>query len=529
MGFIAAALLLAGCATGGDRQAGDPGSDTARSDGGFEFKDGPICTDEAPGDPVAGGTLTLAMLTEPPAIDPAVTRPPAATGGVEVLAVFEPLLRYDPAAKKYVPQLAEAVEANDDFSQYTVTLREDATFSDGSPVDAEAVKWSMERYAKTPTAPDGALWNSSVSAVEVTDERTVQITLAKPWSTFEVMLSLGPGMIVAPSSGAGEAFTPIGAGPFVLDKHVPRESITMSANEKYWAGKPHLEGVRFIYLGSAQTNIETLQSGGAQVAMLRSPNQVQDLFAEDEYCGSMAMIGGGAVLQINADEGRPGSDPRVRKALQLAIDPKVVYERAFDGKGIHSSSLFPEYSQWHTEQQGLEPDPEEAKRLIEEAKADGFDGTVKYLGTSSGQDVALAVQAQWEAVGLTVEVDLLRSVPEQVERIFKKDYDTVYWAVGIMESDVYGRLSAALHSDGNQLFGTATTPERDALIDKFRSAPDAESQQRILNELQQSINDDVPFVSLGAMSDVLAWPKNVHGIEPAGYGTVLLGRAWIAP
>lgn len=521
---IATVAVATACSTAPPDPTGPDGDATAGTDGGFAFRDGLVCPDQEAGDPAAGGTLTLAMLTEPQAVDPAVNRAPAATGGVEVLAVFEPLMRYDPQTQEYVPQLAEAVEVNDDFTEYTVTLRTDATFSDGSPVDADAVVWSMNRYAETPTAPDGPLWNASVASVTASDERTVVITLNEPWSTFEVMLSIGPGMIVAPSSTDDSL---IGAGPFVLEAHTPREDITMTANESYWAGEPPLDGARFIYLGSAQTSVETMESGGAHAAFLRNPDMVEDLFATGDYCGNVGMIAGGSVIQINAGEGRPGADPRVRRAMQLAMDPQVIHDRAFDGKGIASSQLFPEYSKWHTDEQGLPYDPEEAAHLIEEAKADGFDGTVQYVGSASGQDTALAVKAQWEAVGLTVEVDLIRTVPEMIERIMTQQYDAVYWAIGVMESDVYGRVSATLHSGGNQVFGMSTNPERDELIEQFRAASDDAERVELLNQLQAELNQDVPFVTVGALSDVIAWPDNVHGITPGGQGTILLGSAWI--
>src|SRR5699024_9213197 len=121
---------------------------------------------------------------------------------------------------------------------------------------------------------------------------------------------------------------------------------------------------------------------------------------------------------INAEEGFPGNDVRVRKAIQLAIDPQIPMDRAFDGAVAGSTSLFPDWSSLATPTRGPEPNIEEARRLLEEAKADGYDGKIEYMDNADGDNRkrALAVQAQLEAAGFEVELELTRTIAERIQR-----------------------------------------------------------------------------------------------------------------
>src|SRR5690606_11120694 len=136
------------------------------------------------------------------------------------------LVRYDPETAEYEPHVAESLEANDDSTVWTLTLRDGVNFSDGTPLDADAVVASIERYL----ADDGgqaSLWSSKVASTEVTDDRTVTFTLTEPWVDFEYMLATAPGMIMAPAAYAGDEFTPIGAGPFTFGHYRPNEELLL--------------------------------------------------------------------------------------------------------------------------------------------------------------------------------------------------------------------------------------------------------------------------------------------------------------
>lgn len=521
---LAVALGLGACSTR-EADTDGPGGEEQQA---VQYQEGFINMEEPAGDPVAGGTLTVAAFIEPRTLDPAALLPAGSSGGIELLNIYDSLLRYDTKDKELVPQLAEDVEANDDFTEYTVRLRSEAVFSDGTPVNAEAVKASMDRYSSAKTAPEGALWRGHVASIEATDEWTVLISLKDSFPGFPNLLAGGPGMIVAPAAIAGGDFTPIGAGPFVVAAVHPGESVEMDRNPKYWQGEPPLESVRFVYYNDDNVALDALEAGSVDVAFLRYPNFVETVL-EAGYPAYMNMVSASGAVMINASDGRPGNDVRVRRAMALAIDPRLVHERAFEGRGPMSMDLFPEYSRWHS-QDATAPgqDVEAAKKLVEDAKDEGFDGHIEYLtsGSPALRQHAMSLKAQWEAVGFQVDVTVARTSVDLYQRGMSGDYDASSWAINLRESDPYSKLSAVAHSDGAQTYGMHTSPEMDALIDDFKAAPSFEDQQKVMTQIQQRYYEEVPFISVSPYAETVTWQKNVHGVSGAGNSMVLFGGVW---
>ncbi|WP_110206859.1 ABC transporter substrate-binding protein [Nocardioides daejeonensis] len=515
-----ATLLVAGCSSatsggGPKREAVDLSSIT----------EGYIGTDKA-GDPVDGGTLTMASFAEPRSLDPAVTIAALTTGGSEMLNIYDTLMRYEASDTTFVPQLAESLESDDNVT-WTLRLRDGVLFSDGSTLDSAAVKRSQERYVAL-SGPESALWKANVTKVETPDPSTVVYTLAKPWAQFPGILSTGPGMVVGEKSGEGESFKPIGAGPFTLGPWAPQESLTLNARADYWDGKPHLDSVKFVYLPSALTALESQRKGEIDVAFVREPDQVEDVLKSKPHAYVNMTAAQNSAL-INASEGRPGEDPRVRKAMQLAIDTQLLTERAFKGAGGGSPTIFPGYSRWHGDTEGLAYDPDAAKELLEQAKADGFDGKIHYVDGSdpASRDTALAVKALLEAVGFEVEIDLMRTVADLINKVvIDRDYDVSAWGHSFRESDPIPKMFAIMHSTGNQLYGSYTSKAMDALLEEFQVAPSYEEQKAVMDRIQQQVNADVPFLVFGPYAETVVWNENVRAVTGAANSMVLYSKTW---
>lgn len=522
VGLIVVAATLTACTStsgGGETAAG--GSP------GVSYETGIVGADEG-GEPVQGGTVTFAAYSEPRVLDPADAIVAGATGGIALAAIYDVLMRWDSERNEVVPQLAEALEPDEDFTTWTLRLREGVTFSDGTPLDAAAVQWSLQRYIEEGGA-EAALWSRNVSAVRSPDPRTVVFELSTTWPSFDFLLTTGPGMIVPESAVAGGSFTPVGAGPFTFAAHRPQEELVLEANENYWDGRPHLDTFRAIFLNDQQAVQDSLDSGSVTMAMLRDPDVVDARLAAGGP-GFLNMVALGSVAAINASEGRPGADPRVRTAMQMAIDPNVIQQRAFDGAGVASSAIFPEYSRWHGDVAPLPHDPEQARTLLEQAKADGYDGTITY---SDGQDPAsrqsaLAVKASLEAVGFTVELDLLRSVADQTRMAIDQDYDVIGWGISWREAGPFARMFTTLHSEGNSTVGMPTSPEMDALFAEFQTAPSEQQQHEIMGRIQQEWNELVPALVFAPTPELVAWSDTIHGVVDSSNSMVLLDDAWVA-
>lgn len=519
----AALALLTSCSSSDDAEKLASGPTVGA------FAPGLVNIPEA-GDVVGGGTLTFGSYAEPLELDPVKTIVAGTTGGTEMAAVYDVLMRWDEKEEAVVPQLAQSLTPDANHTSWDLKLRPDVTFSDGTALDAEAVRWSVERYLEQ-GGHDAAVWNHNVTGMEVSGDLTLEFTLARPWPSFDSLLTTGLGMVVARSSDAGDQFTPIGAGPFVFESRSPQERMTFTANPDYFGGRPPLETLEFVYIVDPNALWDTFKQDDVSMAILRDPMVVEEALTE-EVPGYLQMVGLGVTGLVNAREGRPGHDVRVRRAIQMAIDPELINERANDGAGVVSSSLFPETSRFHQEDvAGLPHDPEAARELVEAAKADGFDGQLSYLQGSSPQQraIGLAMKAQLDAVGFETRTEFLASITDLITRVVVDgDYDMSTWGLSWRDSAPYARMFGINHSAGGVGYGTASSPEMDRMIEDFQAAATHQEQMAAAEALQKTWNELAPALVLGPSAELNLWQEDVHGVRTNSNTMVLLDEAWVS-
>lgn len=522
--LLATTLLAAGCAGSGN---GDDRSGDASLSKDEIYTAGLVGTTGDEGEPKAGGTLTLADYSEARSLDPTKTIPNGAAGGNALAAVYDVLMRYDQPGNAFEPWLAESLTTEDEIT-WTLELREGVTFSDGTPLDAAAVVGSIGYYMAN------AGYNTLLLATNIKDMRpegatTVVFTLNQAWATFPNMLASGPGMIMAPASyeGGPEKFTPIGAGPFVLGDYKPAEELVLEANPDYWNGKPHLEAVRFVWLGSDDDRLSSLSDGTVDVANIRAP-QTLEKARKDGFAGIMAPSGLGGLYWLNNREGRAASDVRVRQAINHAIDPEVVAERVNGGAGLPGRNIYSPSAPYYTDVATADFDVAKAKELLDAAKADGYDGKLTYIGQSdqASQTQAVTVEAMLEAVGFEVQTDLLRNIADQTQRIYvTHDYDIAVSAMSVPDEDPYSRLATNLNSQSPQNPSGYANPEMDGLIAELQAAS-GEEATALLTEINELWQETVPGVAMGAGAFFMPWNEDVHGITSTSETLLLLGGAW---
>lgn len=516
---VVGGVALAGCATA------DRTDNTEKTTPGVAYG---IIGDQADGgSPVKGGTLTFAGLAPVTSLDPTRVQAAGSSGGTEMAAVYDLLVRYDLESQKFVPQLAESLEESDDRLSWTLGLREGVTFSDGTPLDAAAVVASINRYNQR-GGVHSQLYQEVVTKTEAVDPATVVFTLTSPWSTFPAMLSYGHGMIVAPSSQQGDTFTPIGAGPFTLVSLQAQQELQLKARPDYWGGPPNLDGLKFVAIAGDQPKIDALKTNGIQMAYFGTAEAVNDAMAQfPGYAEpvSLKMIG-----QINGAAGRPGADPRVRQAVAYAIDPAVIDQRVREGEGLPGTGLFQSWSKWHGAVDGITPSQDKARELLDQARADGYDGRIAFLSVNNpdSQELALAVQAQLNAVGFDTTIEYASSSTDLVKRRFvDKDFDMSFGGFSMSDIDPEIRLFGALHSNSTTNILGYDSPEMNSLLEKAISAPDDEAKLAAFDEVQTLMNVDQPMVLWSAGVNFLAWAPKVYGAVPSNDGIMLFDKAFV--
>ncbi|MFI6897509.1 ABC transporter substrate-binding protein [Streptomyces sp. NPDC050256] len=524
---LAVAAMLTSACVSSDAGKSD-GAKTQKTERG-RYTFGLIGDQPDGGTPVDGGTLRIADYGEARSLSPAVTYATGSSGGSALAAVYDVLMRYDTAAKKYEPQLAKSLQSSDDKKTWTLKLRDGVKFSDGTPLDADAVTASLAWYQKNKGA-DTSMLAPNLVRTEATDDSTVVFTLRSSWATFPAMLAQAPGMIVAPAAYAGKTFKPIGAGPFVLGKYAPQEEMILNANTKYFRGRPHLDALRFTWPQSDRAKLEALDDGTVDVAHMRGPDVVDDAVKAGHF-GELTLTGLGNVITVNTRKGRPGADLRVRQAMALALDPELDTARAYDGKGLPGKEIFPPESRLHSAVKPLGLDLDKAKKLLDEAKKDGYDGKITYMDGSDpvARAKGVVIKAMLERVGFTVQLDLVSSIADRVAKTYvEHDFDISRSAASISENDPYHRLQSVLNSTSYGNPGGYANPKMDALLAELHRADGDAEIQKVLDRIQTLFNEDVPMINLGASAALTAWGKNVHGVVPTDESMTLFGEAWIS-
>ncbi len=530
MGVAAAAMLastalLAGCASSG----GGSGSSGSGDGGAAEVTQAGIVGDQPEaGEPVSGGTLSFAGYSMPSSLDPTKTQPAGSTGGTEMANIYGLLVRFDATKQEYVPQLAESLTESDDHLTWTIGLRDGVTFSDGTPLDAQAVVDSMNRFTENRGA-NSQQFKAGVKSIEATDPQTVTVTLNAPWSEFPAVLTFGYGMILAPAAYADpNDFKPIGAGPYTVADFAPAESLELAPRADYWDGKPYLDTLKFVNIAGGQPRIQAMDSGGVQMTFLRSAEWVAN--AKDKYPGFYEPLNVADVLQINNREGHAGADPNIRKAIALAMDPEVINQRAFSGDAHPTTKIFAEWSKWHNDVPAFEQNTAQAKELVDAAKANGFDGNISYVTVNNpvSQAIATSTQAMLNAVGFNVDVQYTATITDMVKRLYvDHDFDLTYGSYSISDAVPFMRLDAALRSNSSNNILGYDSPEMDKLLDTAQHATTDEAEKAALKAIEQKIHDDVPYLSLGWGANFVAWNPDVYGATPSNDGIMLLGNTWI--
>src|SRR3989440_9404773 len=297
-----------------------------------------------------GGTLRVALSAEPDKLDPTLAR--TLVGRTVFNAICEKL--YDVDAKlAVVPQLAAALpEFSTDGKTVTIKLRTGVKFADGTPLDAAAVKTSLDRHMTlSGSARKSEL--SSVAGVDATDPTTVTVHLKAPFVPLTAVLADRAGMVMSPTAlKAGDdkfATNPVCVGPFKFSTRVAQDRIEVVKDPNYYdAAKVHLDKVVYRIIADPTTRFNNLRSGDVEVLDTVAPTDVDSLKADPNLrlLSSESLGYQGITINLGniAGLGKPpgplaapyagalAGDPRIRRAFELSLDRDAINTVVFRGQ-----------------------------------------------------------------------------------------------------------------------------------------------------------------------------------------------------
>jgi peptide/nickel transport system substrate-binding protein len=456
--------------------------------------------------------LVVGQIAEPKSLDPhAVT----AVNDFRILVnVYDGLTRYKDGTLEVEPSLAESWEVSEDGKTYTFKLRSGVTFHDGSPFNAEAVKFNFDRmldegHPHHDTGPFPlAFFFSTVEEVNAVDDLTVEFRLSEPFAPFLSNLAYPTGLIVSPEAvkehGKDFGRNPSGTGAFKFEEWQANSRVVVTRNEEYWDGPAPLEAVIYRPITDSNTRIAEMLSGGLDVMVEVPPDSLQQFQGNDDF--QIHEQAGPHVwfLILNMKEG-PFADKKVRQAANYAINKQALVENILQGTAEIAASPTPPAFAW-AYNQDLEPyphDPERARKLLEEAGYNGEELTFYVAEGGSGMldPVAMgtAIQADLEAVGMPTKIETyewntyLGKVNPGLES--KADMAEMAWMTNDPDTLPFLTLrSEALPENGGFNSGYYSNERVDKLLNEARSATSQERRAELYKEMQEIVREDAPWV-----------------------------------
>src|SRR5215469_1783575 len=328
-GLMAAGPLLAACGSGSPS-----GSPTTSATAGH-------------GAPKRGGTLSFGRETGPTQVDPANS---IVGGDVYTLdKIFEPLYITSPAGQ-LVPWLAQGHTVSSDAKTWTFALRPGVKFSDGRPLVADDVVFSILRAGHDKNGPLSFL-DFAIKSLKSDGDNTVVATLSQPWAPFLSDISVfANGVLPKDFGGQSEsAFfaKPIGTGPFTLKSLVKGGNVVLERNPHYWQpGKPYLDAVSFIYINDDNQRVLQLKGGQVEVISAVPATQVAALKADLSLV--LKAFGSWAVDLLFFNEKVPMfADRHVRRAINYALNIEAIAKATTYGTAQPGNSFFPPSLQYY--------------------------------------------------------------------------------------------------------------------------------------------------------------------------------------
>ena len=470
----------------------------------------------------AQGPLIIAQGTDAVTLDANdITDSPSATVASHIT---ETLFDLTPEGE-IVPHLVESYEVSDDGLVWTLNVRQGVMFHDGTPFDAEAVRFNIERLINPENAFTFAFLLSRISTVEVVDSSTVLITLGEPFAPLLAHLTHSSTSMQSPTAieTFGDAYgeNPVGTGPFRFVSWQRGQRIDLARNDDYWGTLPGVESVRFLAVPEGTTRMALVEAGEAHVAVRVPPQDVMRLNAAPGISVDQTSSVRTIYIYFNHTIA-PFDDVRVRQAFNFAVNNEDIVEFVLGGAARVSDAPISPGVFGYTPVGNYDHNPELARELLAEAGfADGLSVTLFSPNGRYLQDIQIseAIQSQLADVGVDVTIETLEwsAYLELTNR--PPGENTVPFAMlgwGTVTGDADYGLFALFHTEqwvpsgSNRSF--YSNPEVDALLNEARSTTDQSLREELYAQAMQIIWDDAPWLFLHSETQLTAVRDEVEGL-----------------
>ena len=430
----------------------------------------------------ARSDVTIGMQLEPPNLDPTG----GAAGAIDEVVyanVFEGLTRFLKDGS-VAPALASSWEIDDESKRYVFTLNAGVKFHDGTEMNADDVKFSLERaMAEDSTNAQKQLF-ANIDNVEVLDATSLAINLKQSDGNLLFNLAWGDAVIVAEESVETAATNPIGTGPFKFANWVQGDRIELVRNDDYWGTPAKLEKATFKFISEPTAAFAAIMAGDLDAfPAYPAPENLPQLDADPRYAVVLGSSEGETILSTNNAK-PPFDDVRVRKALAHAINREEIIDGAMFGYGTPIGAHFaPHHPAYVDMTANSNFDPEMAKALLKEAGHEsGLTVSLKLPPPAYARRGGEIVAAQLRDVGIDTEIENLEWA-QWLEQVFKgKDFNlTIISHTEPMDIGIYANPEYYFQYDN---------PVMATLMEAFNAESNQAKRTALLQDAQKIIAED---------------------------------------
>ena len=467
-------------------------------------------------------TVVVVIESSPTNLDPRVGIDAQSERIDELL--FDSLVRRDEHFE-LKPWLAERWEIPDPRT-YVFHLRQGVKFHDGQALTSRDVKWTLDSLLTGKIRSSKAATYSQIASIEAPDAATLVIHLKEPQASL--LWNLSDGAIGVVPYGSGEEFNrhPVGSGPFRFVGAAQDKEVVIERNPEYWADKAKLERVEFKVIPDATTRALELRKHSADVAI--NSLTADTILALKKDRGLSVMQAPGTIYAYIALNLRDPvlKDVRVRRAMAHAINVQPIIEYLFRDQAQPAYSILPpEHWAYDGDVKRYVYDPARARQLLDEAGYRPKDGVRFHITMKSSTDettrlLAAVLQQQLREVGIALDIRTYEFATFFSD-ITKGAYQmySMRWIGGNQDPDIFEYVFDSGSFPPKRANRTYySNPRVDELIREGRTTLDQQKRKVIYDEVQQIIAEDLPYINLWYLDNVLVHTNRVRGIEmnPAG-------------
>jgi oligopeptide transport system substrate-binding protein len=489
--------------------------------------------------------ITIINYAEPDSLDPAiiVSQPDMRI----VRGMFEGLAALDPETSEAIPGLAQSWDISPDGKIYTFHLRTNLVWSTGEPITADDVVYSWVRALNPMTGSDyasslfyiknaeaykaGTIKDPSLVGVHALDKLTVRIELNSP-TPFFIDICTFPVTFVVPRQTIekyGDRWIMVrplpSSGPYELDYWRLSDRVRLRKNPRYWnAAHTQSDIIDFLPISSPNTAFNLYQGGQVDVVWDKDsvPHELLDILLKRPDFHKFHFLGT-YFVRINTTQ-KPFDDPRVRRALALAVDKELIVKKIMRGGEEPATHFVPDGTAGYDSPPGLEYDPALAKKLLAEAGyPDGkgfprFEYTFDASSTGAAQtheNIAVELQRMWhDTLGIQMDLhEVQTKIFWAMQSHLEYQLSRASWVGDYNDPNTF--LAMFKSDDGNNRTGWKN-PDYDAMIDKANAQLDLKVREAILQEAETMlVSNGVPIIPLFFYEGVMYYDTNkIQGLYP---------------